>query len=199
MDWIADHIQIVIAIAAALAVWLKQALKQSGAARDDDADEAGGAGYSGRNADDSRDEDRARRIREEIRRKIAERAGGAPVRIPEPAPAPPPLFRSESGAPRPTAAPFSRREEPESDRAMAAVMERQQRLREQMEELERTRQRERLAAPATAAVSPLNPVAKNDGAAPRAPSWLREDLRNKDGLRRAIVLREVLGPPVGLR
>lgn len=194
MDWVLDHLQILIAVAAAIAFWLRQSAKTARGESEADAD---GAPQAGRNHDDTQDADRARRIREEIRRKIAERAAGGPVRIPEPAPEPPPLFRGDSGAPRPVARPLASRPEPAANTDAVEILERQQRLREQMESLERARQME-LAAARAAAASMTAPAA---GQVTPGPARLRlqDELRQKEGLRRAVLLREILGPPVGLR
>jgi hypothetical protein len=84
---------------------------------------------------------------------------------------------------------------PQSHAAMAAVLERQEQLAAQMRELERARLvQERRAAEIAAtkpAAEPLAPI-MNRGS-------LLADLHQKQGLRRAVVLREVLGAPVALR
>ena len=66
--------------------------------------------------------------------------------------------------------------------------ERQQRLIEQFRELEASRQASTVTVP--------GPTGATMGAP--AHRWL-PDLRSPQGLRRAMVLREVLGPPVGLK
>jgi hypothetical protein len=150
----------------------------------------------------SKEEARTRRIQEEIRRKIAERAGGGPITLPPPAPEPPPLFREQTLAPRPVATEptlrdFRRESVPPPVMAPsnhAAVLERQQELAEQLrilEETRRTTQRKAALVAAATAKDTVHPFG------PRGD--LLADLRGARNLRRAMVLREVLGPPVGLR
>ena len=132
---------------------------------------------------------RTRRIQEEIRRKIAERRGE--LVAPETS-----LAESEPESPSPTT-PAMLREEPPLMDNMAAVMERQRELADQMRALEAARVREqRLASVATATVQ-----AETDRAASVVATreGLFADLRNPQTLRQVIVLREVLGTPVGLR
>jgi hypothetical protein len=194
MDWIFDHLQFVIAAAAAVAYWLNQ--RKSAEKEKAAEDKPSTARFPRHDADESQDADRARRVREEIRRKIAERTDGRSTR--PSATQPPPLadrdaddwrriFRPES--PSPASKPVA----PADNENMTAVLERQRRLSEQMAELERTRLAEKRAAHAittdTVAVARVTRVGSN---------W-RSDLRDKEGLRRAMILREVLGPPAALR
>lgn len=165
--------------------------------------------------------ERARQIQEEIRRKILERqrrpAGGEappPQRSPvEPVP-PPPLVVTlpppipqarmpDPGADRfPSAAPVGpaevedstaavleaarRRAERATAAAAAAIAEQSARLAGVAGSVESTMERA-FARPATGA---------GHGAALFA-SDLRDDLRGKESLRRAVVLREILGRPAG--
>jgi hypothetical protein len=194
MDWIFDHLQFVIAAAAAVAYWLNQ--RRTAAKEEAETDKRKAARFPRANVDESQDADRARQVRDEIRRKIAERAGGRTKEAP--ANPPPPLVRREADEwrrifrPEPT--PPAR--EPvlvPADDEMAAVLERQRKLNEQMAALERAQQAEKHAAWAAAAgvAAPVN--------APRQAGGWRGELKNGDGLRRAVILREILGPPVGLR
>jgi hypothetical protein len=148
---------------------------------------------------------RTRRVQEEIRRKISERRAGATRVFPsrsgrQPAPpiaAPRPvapgelwgeLFRGE--AQEPPADITAQEPEPES------VPARQSDVEIKMRRLESASSAASAEAGGIsadrAAVLPLEPAA----ASPNA--WL-SSLRERQGARRAIVLREVLGPPVGLR
>jgi hypothetical protein len=77
--------------------------------------------------------------------------------------------------------------------ARAAELERQRLLAEQLAALQAERVAgRRRAEEATAAVA-------ERAVAARAPARLMEDLRDPAALRRAVLLREVLGTPVGLR
>ena len=67
-------------------------------------------------------------------------------------------------------------------------LERQQQMLAQLRELEMTRAARARNAPAT-----------GEAAVATAANRLPADLRTPSGLRRAVVLREILGPPVGMR
>lgn len=135
---------------------------------------------------------RTRRIQEEIRRKIAERRG---LVIPaEVAPAP--------EAPAAFAPPVMVGDHPlvevAPDATTAAIMERQERLAEQMRELEAARSlAQRKAADAAAAAR--SEQESERGVVAGLNRGVLADLQDPANLRRAFVLREVLGPPVGLR
>jgi len=198
MNWILDHIQIVLAIAAALAAWLNQR-KQA----------AGGLEGEDESSTVTGEDDQTRRVQEEVRRKIAERRG-------QPAPEPvAPLRRDPEAlppviAPRPVAReiPPSLRDRLEAKLAQARVREeaaartRSLALQEQTRKLEsdeaavvqrenETRHRQVLAV--RAAESAAVTTAANVRAV-----WLNQ-LRQPQQVRQAIVLREILGPPVGLQ
>lgn len=206
MDWILDHLQIIIAVAGAIAYWLNARSKQkAGEAADYDGDGqpdtlAGGGGRAMRDGEREMEQAEAtRRIQEEIRRKIAERAGNAggggarpvqPMATPPPMPAP--VRRREAELAR-----EARREETERD--AAAVLERQRALMDQLAALKARKAAEGVE---TKAIWNLD----NSAATPtRAQAQVGEDvsllteLRNMRSLKKAIVLREVLGTPVGLR
>ncbi len=143
---------------------------------------------------DPEEEARTRRIQEEIRRRILERRGLAPAAppVPEAAPEPmpfpaaPPLieevrtFRVEPPAEIVAVAPDGQR--------ASAELKRQQELAERIRELEASRR-------ARATVATESARTELAAAADRS----LPDLRSHSGLRRAIVLREILGPPVGLK
>ena len=174
MDWIFDHMQLVIAAAAAFAYWLN-ARKQSQAEAEEERPEVTFQDDSREAAEEA---ERARRIREEIRRKISERSAGGPP------PLTPPPMRSEPPPPR-----F----EPVVDTGM---LDQQRRLQQQLEEVVRTKQR----AEALRQGMPELPKSAPTVRRRTAPvGSLRADLRDGRSLRRAVILREVLGLPVGLR
>lgn len=119
--------------------------------------------------EDPMEAERTRRVQEDIRRKIAQRAARA---------APPVIAAagSEPSAPPPS---LAMAPPPPADQPLFA------------------------APPSFAApVSPIeaSPFRRDPApaAAPPRRDWLAE-LRERQGARRAIVLREILGPPVGLR
>ncbi len=145
-------------------------------------------------------EERTRRIQEEIRRKILERMSGGQ----EPAP---PLSRpATQPVPRPVQArppPLPQVKEEKRDTTPAFDWDeaaRQQKLAEQMRELEEQRKvaERRSKAFATARPAPKGvPLAGASRLHRRVT--VAGDLRDPAALRRAVVLREVLGPPVGSR
>jgi hypothetical protein len=220
MNWILEHLQIVVALAAAFAYWLKQTKDKAEAEKD-------------RNvppplvtpAADEQTE-RTRRIQEEIRRKIADRREGAAV------PSSPPMMTSErpavssTRAPRPIAEPMGGTLRKRLEAKMAAAMarieeaakaaaereeERRQPARQQEIEAEAARETERLAAQRRAAVetlaereeriafAPPESLAQERQATATIARSVRDELRDPDSVRRAWILREVLGPPLGLR
>lgn len=146
-------------------------------------------------AGDLEQERREREVREKIRRRISERQGGAPA-SPE---APPPVF-AETALPetrpvQPRVAPPVVAVKPIS---VAAEMERQQRL---ADELRRIEEAKVLAARRAAHQAAEQTAAAQTTAALRrdARDELLSDLREPASLRRAFLLREVLGTPAGLR
>lgn len=194
MDWIFDNLQIVLAVAAAFAYWLtqrKQAEQEGEEERGPETEQ-----FPTRVDGELADEERARRIRDEIRRKIAERAGGMP--LPPPAvPEPPPLYRREPDQqpvrPRPQPMPVEPQvaARPEAD-PWQSIWASQQKLQDQMQALNDARRKAaEFVSPQSAAAAKPAPVVHGIS--------LRAELGDRDRLRRAIILREVIGPPVGLR
>jgi hypothetical protein len=135
--------------------------------------------------------ERTRRIQEEIRRKIAERRGAAGSAPPPLEPMGEPVFESPVPEEEPPV-------EPAFSSSQSAIMERQQQLADQMHALEASRLAEQRRAAQTLAA--VKTAAESEGgllAGSRGD--LLADLRDSRSLRRAFVLREVLGAPVGLR
>lgn len=177
-----------------------------------------------RDGSDPAQDERVRQIQEEIRRKIAERRGqGAPPPMPAPELEPfnplRPVFGEqpfEEAPPRlppqPPAMPTVREVVVHDDQA---ALERQRRMAEQLEELETRREEARRAAQAARSAPTVasheDVWGKGSGVgAPAAVSGgrngpalggraLAAELRDPQALRRAMVLREVLDPPVALR
>jgi hypothetical protein len=146
---------------------------------------------------------RVREIQERIRRIAAERRGQrVPVALPpvvqsaEPVPA-------FGGTMRRVLAELERRIEthiptPASQATIGAEMERQEQLAEQLRVLEEARTNAERRAKEVAAGKLED--ARSESAILRATrNQVLEDLKDPQGLRRAFLLREVLGTPVGLR
>ncbi|MFT3868528.1 MAG: hypothetical protein QM715_08520 [Nibricoccus sp.] len=203
MNWIFEHMQLVVLVGGAIAYWLNQrrkAKEEAEAMRELEAQQARPVQMQ-RPVDD--EAERVRRIQEEIRRKILERAGGA-VPKPQPPPMPEPRYREEvlpGPAPvqtRMPAEPDAYAQAAAEEQAAAldqAVLERQQRLSAQLRELDEKR-RHTVGKAEAFAEKTAAAMASSDTA---ARGSLLADLRNPASVRRAIVLREVLGPPVALR
>jgi len=204
VDWILDHLQFVIAVAAAFAYWLS-ARKQQKAANE-------GEGREARPQAELHDEEsaararaeRARQIREEIQRKIAERQGG-PVShpanrraaAPAPRPRPQPVAQPQRAPVRPSHA----QQAAARPDLYAALAEQQRRLEAEQRRLAEARaQAEAIRAGAHASGRQRSHA--SSGQAPRrvgAIEYIRGELRDPAGLKRTVVMREVLGPPVSLQ
>ena len=188
MDWVSEHLQLIIAIAGAVAWWLNQRTKPEAGTEEPNPDK----GF-----EDPELAERTRRIREEIQRKIEQRARGYPsaheVAPPEPVVIPPVMrevVRREPGAPT-----LSRAAQSHVDaQRTAEILEQQAALMEQL------RQAQEMKSAALRRTQFETEVASKEEAAVAAVrNALGEDLRNAAALRRAFILREVLGPPVALR
>jgi hypothetical protein len=196
MDWIFDNLQLIIVVSGAVAYWLNQR-KREKEGQDADYDGDGKPEFRGPvapNADAMEEAERTRRIQEEIRRKILERrSGGAPAPMPVPVPVEDmrevPGWQGEGPRPRTLATP------PPLDEA---VMSRQRALQEQLDALEIKRAATRARAESRAFPS-APPSIRSAGTKVVETRPLVLALRNPASLRQAVVLREVLGPPVGLR
>lgn len=207
MKWIIENFQIVVAIVATLVYFLTRAGRSG--------DEAERRRAVPPDEAEREQAERTRRVQEEIRRKIAERrAATEEVIVVENEPAPPPLATPSNPPPlNPLSGPLRRavREfeqaaerwrEPEPDTAAqtrAAELQRQARLAEELRALHEQRAIEarRTAQRAAASLADsMRGAVSLTGGGRRA--WVGR-LRDPREVRRAIVLREILGPPVGLR
>ena len=153
---------------------------------------------------------RVREIQERIRKKIAERRGGVtPLAPPRPEQAPSAPLLRPAGVPQlePFGGPSRRRvietrrrafpDAEELARIDTAALERQQKLAEQIRALDDARDTTERRAGQVAAQRE-NATASSSAASASHAGWLG-DLRDPQALRRAFVLREVLGAPVALR
>jgi len=199
MDWILQHLQIVLPIAAAIAYLLKNRNQRSS----DDTTRP--------DVGDVEKTERTRRVQEEIRRKIAERRGTAARGEGQPTirERVPPLVRPVQVPPLdPFGGPMRRIvkrleeaatsiDQRERD-AAASVLERQQKLADEMRALEAARVAEKQRAAQIATMTSAMP-AEMAGRQFQARDDVMTQLRDPRELRRAVVLREILGAPVGLR
>lgn len=168
--------------------------------------------------DETEEQRRVREIQERIRRKIAERRGEAPSDSSAPPVLEPrveesrPVFRPASTVQEldpfggPLKRVFAELEKrvalppvaPVVMETQAGELERQARLAAELKALEEARhvaqRRAAHAAEAKDDVAHAEPAMRS-----AARARLLEDLSDPEGLRRAFVLREVLGTPVGLR
>jgi methylthioribose-1-phosphate isomerase len=191
MDWILKHLAIVVFIAIGVANMLAKAKKA-------------GAQQPARRTIDPDTTERTRRVQEEIRRKIAERTGRIPVSPPTVSPSPsaePParnifqeLARQMAEAKR--MAEMQERAQAAAEDQLQQRMEDEQKSRELAEaqhlaEVQRTLQRQQGTVATAEADSGTTTTSVRDR--------LMADLREPGSLRRAWLLREILGEPVGLR
>lgn len=194
MDWIFDHLWVLIAIAAVIARMLN---------KKKDADASSGdspAPAREYEFEDPELAERTRKIREEIQRKIAERRGQhmQPPVLPSEQARPAPIMRSPE-ATMPEVLRELRQPEPQVSRRMvqanaAEELERQATLREKLEEARVMKEAALKRAAFEASIADKEPAVLQ-----QARAVVLDDLRSPQALRRAFVLREVLGPPVALR
>ncbi len=181
MDWIFNHLQLVLAVAGGLAYWLNERRKAG--------QEEAPPPHVSKTFDDPELAERTRKIREEIQRKIEQRSRGyTQPQTPVPASyadTPPPVIREV--VPTRGASRLDVQRQAEILEEQAAMMER---LREAEAMKAGTQKRlEFEAATADVAVQLRT----------QTRSTVLEDLRNPAALRRAFILREIIGPPVSLR
>ena len=188
MDWIRDHLQFIIAVAGAIAWWLNQ--RRTGQPEGEEAPPPEPT------FEDPELAERTRRIREEIQRKIDQRAKGYATEQPkrplaEPV-APPPIMREVvvTQAPPRLRTGMTRVE----TQRQAEILEQQATLAEQLREAELMKAAVLKRAKFEAATADHSATART-----QARSTVLGDLRDPDALRRAFILREVLGPPMALR
>jgi hypothetical protein len=190
MNWALNHLQLIIAIAGAVAWWLNQRRL---------ANKGGEEPPTEATFDDPGLAERTRRIRDEIQRKIEQRARGYANEQPtlprdEPVAPPPIPVRREVVAPPAAPPPLSRGAAARLEtRRTAEILEQQVAMAEQL------RLVTEMKAAALRRTQFESQLSSSGEAAAVARSALTEDLRNPDALRRAFIMREILGPPVALR
>ncbi|MSU45543.1 MAG: hypothetical protein EXS42_00080 [Lacunisphaera sp.] len=191
MEWIFDHIQLLLVIAGSVAYWLNQR-RQAQAGE--------GAPPQETIFEDPELAERTRKIREEIQRKIEQRARGYANEQPtlpssQQSAEPPPIVREVVTRQQPAPAVLRRDASHLEAQRMAEILEQQAALTEQL------RQAQKMKAAAARRIQFETQISsdKGDIAAAVSRGALADDLRNPDALRRAFILREILGPPVALR
>jgi hypothetical protein len=200
LEWAGKHAVTLIIIAGVISQLIRA---MRGQKPDDDAPPAP---PEDRHFDDPELAERTRRIREDIQRRIAERRRGAAGY--ESPSAPPPVLDAEPAAyepPPPLVREIVMERAPEPVRMTATasrieaqrhaeILEQQATLAEKMRELELMKS---AAVRRTQFEQSTADTQVEDKVAARGA--LMGELRSPDALRRAFVLREVLGPPVALR
>lgn len=187
MDWILQHLQLVIAAAGGIAWWLNQRKRSDDPAKPK-------PGNEGRPGDAALAE-RTRRIREEIQRKIEERArgevGSRSAGQNQPMPIPPVMAPQTSREPlRPQARAAMTNDEAEQSTEM---------LVKQAALAEQRRQAVELKTAALRRLRSGGGIPLGEGAIQPVRAAVIDDLKDVAAFRRAIILREIIGPPVALR
>ncbi|MGH7944609.1 MAG: hypothetical protein ACREH8_15330 [Opitutaceae bacterium] len=209
IQWILEHLGIVVVIVLFVAQMVRGVMRQRKTGRPEI------------RRDDGDEERRVREVQEQIRRQIAaRRAEGAPADTP-------PVLSGEAGAGPVPRAETTQMPEPFGggplgrmleelqrkaqqhlpppappppvavERRNVAELERQQRLADELKAIEETRVVQRRAAHVA---SDKQLVARSESSLRvNARERLLDDLGDAESVRRAFVLREVLGTPVGLR
>lgn len=191
LQWLVDNAWTLIIIGGVLVQMLQAVLKKRGGGGAQPPDER----PKEFEFDDPELAERTRRIREEIQRKIAQRAKGYPTEqpgVPEVEPdSPPPIIREVATVSEPVVRASSSRFDTQRQ---AEILEQQAALMEQLREAERMKA-------AVTKRTEFEEATADHSAAKRAAtrSTVLDDLRSPAALRRAFILREVLGPPVALR
>ena len=191
MDWILDHLWVLLAAAGAIAQML---IKSKSQGKEDTE-----APPQEKNSEEQRLADQTRRIREEIQRKIVQRRRGAASlerqseSVTEPDPEMerdvPPLVQQIFTTPRQAREMTSHVEA----QHQAEILERQATLAEQLA------QAVAMKASLQKRTTFETNISESDATNDRSRGALVGELRDPAALRRAFVLREILGPPVALR
>lgn len=203
MEWLLDNLKLIVFVVIIL-IYAMKAMKAKSEA------EGGDSGQPTRRTmpgeQDAAEAERTRQIQEEIRRRILARQRGETVAPPpqettQPEPEPEQVEGPQTLRPV-VVAERAREEDPYAREAAeraareASLLETQRAFEEQLRQIRAAREA------ATAAVPRLSvavaPMASSRRASAVRGSW-RAELAGRESLRRAVVLREILGDPVGLR
>jgi type II secretory pathway component PulC len=192
MRWITDNLQLVLAVAGALAWWLTQRKQQQEA-------EAAPPPHEEKSFEDPELAERTRRIREEIQRKIEQRARGYANEQPRPIQPEvaelPPVIREIFGVPEPEPAPVMPRVASRQEaQRQAEILEQQAAMAEQLRQAKLMKAAAEKRKEFEAATADHRTEQRTE-----TRSSVMGDLRTPEALRRAFILREVIGPPVALR
>jgi len=192
MDWIFDHLKLVLMLGFLFISWLAQRRQKSAeASRPTQTTRRASETTRPLQAPATAVEEQVRRIQEEIRRKIQERAAGEGTDRATPPAIPPAKARAVPSQSASSKLPKSVLPLPQAAQPVLSV---ESRKREEMRQEEERRQEDRNAERVAAETSKGVPGANME----RNDPWTAE-LRDPAALRRAVVLREVLGPPVSMR
>jgi hypothetical protein len=203
MEWIFDHFQLVV-FAVVIVIWVLRAIVGGNKA----SEESGPTPRAPAHTQDPAEAERTRQIQEEIRRRILARQRGETISPPTPPPVvvyeeperEEPEEREEEyleegpRTPMPSAA--ARRQ---ADTAQAAILEQQRLLAEQLHALRAARAAGATAKPVSAFILPREASAEIAAHQRSCRRELLRDLRQPTSVRRAILLKEILGQPVALQ
>jgi hypothetical protein len=206
MDWVLDHFQIVV-FAFVVVVWVLRSI--FGANKRGESDETS---HPTQQAGDPAEAERTRQIQEEIRRRILARQRGETIgSAPAAPPSPPPFVvvreeaepaeveepeYTEEGPRRPMPTAAAHRQ---ADAAQAAILEQQRLLAEQLHALRAARAAGASVTPRPAITLPRDATAAIAEHQQSCRRELLRDLRHPTSVRRAILLKEILGAPLALQ
>lgn len=185
MDWVLEHLRLIFIIGGGIAWWLNQRKQAQAGQETPPKQEA--------TFDDPELAERTRKIREEIHRKIEQRARGYAHEQPT-------LPRGEPEAPPPIIREVVVAKQSVQTSSRAEAQRQAEILEEQAAMMEKLREAETMKTSAQKRIEFEATTADHSGDARVASrATVLDDLRAPAALRRAFILREVLGPPVALR
>jgi hypothetical protein len=198
MDWILDKLPVLVFVIVAIVQVVRAVLKprEAGAGPDESQDE-------------SEEQQRVREIQERIRRIASQRETPRTASLGDASEAgdAPPVLRPDSAPPEESFVEVVRRRMEMAEQKVSAPvhvesrtseLERQEQLAEKMRQLEETRELARRRAAHVVADAEAD-AQSEAGLLRSARGRLEDEIRDPQSLRRAFLLREVLGPPRALR